>query len=525
MGARLDFLTRFGEVSPVSPVFMGAWVMSERRSVVAVAVAAMLLGAGAALSQEADSGRHDLSDPSGFGDRSESAWREAGDAAAEYSEALGGRALLVVRDGDIVFERYADGWTPTRRHMLASGTKSFVGVLAAAAVQDGLLAWDESAADTLTEWREHPGKSRITVRQLLELSSGLEPGDGIVGWGGRRATREGAPARIAADRHAASLALELKHPPGTRFDYGPSHFFAFAELLERKLAAARDAGRLDDASLEAYLDRRVLAPCALGGLSRAWARDRAGHLNLPGGGRATAREWATFGEFIRRGGRVAVGDGAAIVGSDEPSGTAAGETSNAEPAEVAGASTNALRSVIDGAILAELFTPSEANPAYGLTWWLPRDRGDATAADGPRGGLRGRLLRRQAKWALDGREADVASGTASGSQEVLPTADAAEDPDRSPPRVWMAAGLHKQRLYVLPDHDLVVVRFGGEVRGLQRFDDRRILEPLVEARIGEASFGTRQDTPAADRTGGGGEAAPDSSHDPRPVRGSGDSEG
>jgi len=46
------------------------------------------------------------------------------------------------------------------------------GVVAIATVQDGYLALDDPAADTLTEWRSDLRKSRITVRELLACTLG-----------------------------------------------------------------------------------------------------------------------------------------------------------------------------------------------------------------------------------------------------------------------------------------------------------------------------------------------------------------
>lgn len=368
----------------------------------------------------------------------------AAEQAAAYSRRFQGHALLVMLDGEVVFERYEDGWSESRRHPLASGTKSFVGVLAAAAVEDGLITWDQPVSTVIDEWREDPIKSRITVRQLLDLSSGLDPADATLGSGGRgvlgrsigadRTLRRGAGSRgeQATDKFAASLDVPMRDEPGARFRYGPSHFFAFGEMLERVLAEARREGRLEDESLEAYLDRRVLAPIGLGGVSRGWGRDRAGNLNLPGGARLTAREWARFGEFVRRGGRVDGGEGGEI-------------------------------EVIDEATLLRCFERSAANPAYGLTWWLPRADADEAApeADGTLG------------------ERLVARGLQQQMSRV-PAGAGGEDPDSSL-RIWMAAGLGKQRLHVLPDHGLVVVRFGENFAGVQRFDDREILEPILAA--------------------------------------------
>lgn len=368
----------------------------------------------------------------------------AAESASSYSKRFGGHALLVMLDGEIVFERYEEGWNASRRHPLASGTKSFVGVLAAAAVEDGLITWEQPVSSVIEEWRDDPRKSRITVRQLLDLSSGLDPADAVLGSGGRgligrsigadRGLRRGAAAsgERAMDKFAASIGVPMRDEPGTRFRYGPSHFFAFGEMLERVLDNARREGRLEDESLEAYLDRRVLAPIGLGGVSRGWGRDRAGNLNLPGGARLTAREWARFGEFVRRQGRVGGESGIDVV-------------------------------VIDEAELRRCFEPSAANPAYGLTWWLPRvDAMEvAEVADGTIGErLLARGLQRQMSQVPDGE----------GDRDSEPAL-----------RIWMAAGLGKQRLHVLPDDGLVVVRFGENFPGVQRFDDREILEPLLRA--------------------------------------------
>lgn len=58
--------------------------------------------------------------------------------------------MLVRHAGQVIFEQYDRGWSATQPHPLASGTKSFTGVLAMLAVQEGLLSLDERACDTLS---------------------------------------------------------------------------------------------------------------------------------------------------------------------------------------------------------------------------------------------------------------------------------------------------------------------------------------------------------------------------------------
>jgi CubicO group peptidase (beta-lactamase class C family) len=64
--------------------------------------------------------------------------------------------------GRLVYEKCQNGWEQDELHRLASGTKGFSGVLAAAAVQDGLLDWDERVADTITDGESDPQKLWIT---------------------------------------------------------------------------------------------------------------------------------------------------------------------------------------------------------------------------------------------------------------------------------------------------------------------------------------------------------------------------
>ncbi|MBM4081871.1 MAG: hypothetical protein FJ278_19350, partial [Planctomycetes bacterium] len=130
-------------------------------------------------------------------------------AARAYSEANGGQSMLVMRDGKVIFEGYGNGGGAGRRQTLASGTKSFVGVLTAAAVEDGFIKLDDAACESLTEWKSDPLKSHIIYRQLLTLTSGLTPGER--GEGGRNpAWKE-------------IIAKPMSGKPGAQFEYGTYH--------------------------------------------------------------------------------------------------------------------------------------------------------------------------------------------------------------------------------------------------------------------------------------------------------------
>ena len=199
-------------------------------------------------------------------------------AAADYSAAHRGHALVVLHDGRRVFERYGGGWAADRPHMLASGSKSFVGVAAVAAVQDGLLRLDDPASGGLPAWRDDPLKAAVTYRQLLTLTGGLKPS------GPGAATRVPSWEEIAAE--------PMTGEPGRQFAYGPHPPNVFAYALERLLG---------DETFEQYLERRIFEPL---GVTVEWRyRCADGHPQVGGGAFMTARDWARFGEFVRLGGR------------------------------------------------------------------------------------------------------------------------------------------------------------------------------------------------------------------------------
>jgi CubicO group peptidase (beta-lactamase class C family) len=194
-------------------------------------------------------------------------------AAAAYSAERRGVSLLVMRRGEAVFEDYSNEGGAERGWELASGTKSFTGVVAAAAIQDGLISsWDERCADTLTEWR-NDDRRRITIRHLLSLTSGIEGGP------------------IARPpTYADAIAQLAGAAPGERFAYGPTPFQVFGEIIRRKT----------NADPLAYLQRRILDPLDI--QPARWRRGADGMPHLPSGAALTARDWARFGWFVMQGG-------------------------------------------------------------------------------------------------------------------------------------------------------------------------------------------------------------------------------
>jgi len=143
--------------------------------------------------------------------------------AAKYSESKRGIAMLVIQNGHTGFEHYAPSAVPQGRWPIFSGTKSFWGIAALCAVRDGLFRLDDPVAATITEWQGDARKSRITIRQLLNFTDGIEGASFL-----HRSS--------IANRNAMAIRLSAVAEPGTSFIYGPSHLQIFLELLRRKLS-------------------------------------------------------------------------------------------------------------------------------------------------------------------------------------------------------------------------------------------------------------------------------------------------
>ncbi len=230
--------------------------------------------------------------------------------AATYSESRRGVSILVMQNGRTTFEHYANGGSAGGRWPIFSGTKSFWGIAALAAVHDGLFRLDDVVSDTITEWRSDPRKSQITIRQLLSQTDGIEAASRLQ----RSSIR---------DRNTMAIRLPSIAEPGDAFIYGPSHLQIFSELLRRKLK-----GRSTIAYFEAHVSNR------LGLHHLSYKKDSLGNPLVATGFELTAREWARLGELV--------------LGNGNYHG----------------------RQIVPATLLREAFTGSQASPSYGLTFWL-----------------------------------------------------------------------------------------------------------------------------------------------------------
>ena len=193
--------------------------------------------------------------------------------ALEYARKHELHALVVSQDGRIVDEAFGNGHDASTPHPLYSGTKSFWGVTALLAQRDGILRVDELVADTFPPWNADPWKKRVTLRHLLQLTSGI-------GFGGMGS---------AVPTYAKALAVDLKNEPGKTFTYGGIPLQVFGAVFERKLESRSQTPH-------DYLRQRVLDP--IGMRIGRWRTLADGSHPLPTGAFIEAQEWLKYGQFV-----------------------------------------------------------------------------------------------------------------------------------------------------------------------------------------------------------------------------------
>jgi CubicO group peptidase (beta-lactamase class C family) len=229
-------------------------------------------------------------------------------AAAAYSRAHRGASFLAIQNGRTLLEEYSDAGNAGTARKIYSGTKAFWNLAALAAAQDGLVSLDEPVANTITAWHNDARKSRITIRELLDFSAGLEPAFFIQN-------------TQAVDRASVALSGSVMAEPGTAFTYGPSNLQVFHEVLKAKLHGETPVR---------FLERRVLS--RLGLRRQRYLPDRRGTPALATGWYLTAREWAKLGQLVLAGGSP----------------------------------------VVSSTLLAQCWRGSSANRAFSLGWWNNR---------------------------------------------------------------------------------------------------------------------------------------------------------
>lgn len=241
-------------------------------------------------------------------------------AAEDYAARFDSFALIVVHRGRVQAQWYRPDWPAARLTQSQSMHKTVVALMLGAAIADGYVkSPDDPIGNYLPEWAGD-ARGRITIRNLLNMSSGLGRYDfSINPFAGASAFRM----LFSSDRDAIVLTTPLLWEAGSKFEYNDVN----AQLVG--MIVRRASGR----RYAEYLSARLWNPVG-GPPAKVW-------LDRPGGSAMTAccllapaMAWARLGVMLKDYGVM-----------------------NGEQ-------------VYPAQWIEEMITPSARNPGYGLFTWL-----------------------------------------------------------------------------------------------------------------------------------------------------------
>jgi CubicO group peptidase (beta-lactamase class C family) len=135
------------------------------------------------------------------------------------------KAVLVVRDGAIVAERYAPGYGAETALLGYSMAKSVTNALVGILVRQGRLSVDESAP--VPAWQDAADPRRaITIDHLLRMTSGLALAETHSGF-------DPLTQMLYVERDMGAFAerASLAAPPGTRFEYTGGNTLILSRII------------------------------------------------------------------------------------------------------------------------------------------------------------------------------------------------------------------------------------------------------------------------------------------------------
>lgn len=195
------------------------------------------------------------------------------------------KAVVVLKDGRIVAERYAEGYGIDTPILGFSATKSVISALTGILVRKGALTLDQPAP--VAAWQS-PGDPRhgITVDQLLRHTAGLALGSSLSASLGAALEPVNRMKFMESDMASYAESIELETPPGSAWNYHDGNTIILSHLIRNAVGGhASDVLRFARAELFNPLGMRNVTI----------EFDAAGNPEGSSQMLATARDWARFG--------------------------------------------------------------------------------------------------------------------------------------------------------------------------------------------------------------------------------------
>lgn len=209
-------------------------------------------------------------------------------------------ALVVLKDGSLVYEHYLNSMTRSTQHQMMSVTKSLVGTLALQLIHEGLIDETRLVSEYLPELKGSAWED-ATVRHALDMTTGIafneayEFGEGDIGRYALATGLADVPSDYTGPRSVLALLPEFRKAGehGHAFHYVTPNTDVIGWIISRVTGKsfAQEFGRRIWSRIGVERDAYIIA-------------DPAGTPVAGAGFNATARDLARFGQLLLDNGQV-----------------------------------------------------------------------------------------------------------------------------------------------------------------------------------------------------------------------------
>ena len=197
------------------------------------------------------------------------------------------RAIVVMKAGRIIAERYADGVGPETQLLGFSMTKSVMSALTGILVRQGKLKLDGPAPVAAWQNPDDP-RHAITVDQLLRHTAGIALGSSLQASLGSVLEPVNTMKFVEDDMATYAATIPLATAPGTVWNYHDGNTIMLAHLIRNAAG-----GKPEDALR--FARRELFAPLGMNHVTLQL--DGAGTIEGSSKMLASARDWARFGQL------------------------------------------------------------------------------------------------------------------------------------------------------------------------------------------------------------------------------------
>jgi len=204
------------------------------------------------------------------------------------------RAVVVVKDGHVVAERYADGFGIETPILGFSATKSVISALTGILVRKGALTLDGPVPVAAWQSPNDP-RHAITVDHLLRHTAGLAIGSSLEASLGAAFEPVNRMKFMESDMAAYAESIPLATSPGSAWNYNDGNFIVLSHLI-------RNAAGGKAADFVRFARQELFAPLGMRHVTIEF--DASGNPEGSSQMLASARDWARFGALYLNDGVV-----------------------------------------------------------------------------------------------------------------------------------------------------------------------------------------------------------------------------